>query len=237
MSTQAGAHSAELDRIRSEYERRAREVDADTYQPARPANLFMRQAVERGFLRALERGGLLPLAGKRILEVGCGVGQWLADLETWGAQREQLAGIDLISERAERARLRVPGAEVHHGSASELPWSDQSFDVVLQVMLLSSVLDDGLRRQIAAEMSRVLASGGALVSLDFFVGNPVNRSVRALTRTDLRAIFPGYAIRARRVMLAPPLARALVPRAWWAASLLQATHLFDTHAVAVLTRR
>lgn len=236
MSARTDAHSGELDRIRDEYERRERELDSDAYQAARPANLFIRQAVERAFLRAMERHRLLPLAGRRVLDVGCGTGQWLADLETWGVQRDDLAGIDLVPKRVELSKQRVPGADVRLGSASQLPWDDDSFDLVLQVMLLSSVLDDGLREAIGAEMDRVLAPGGVIVSLDFFVGNPRNRSVKPLTRDDLREAFPGYDVQMRRAVLAPPLVRALAPRAWGLAALLQSARLFDTHSVAVMTR-
>lgn len=236
MSAGTDAYAGELDRIRDEYARRERELGADAYQAARPANLFIRQALERAVLRALGQHDLLPLAGRRVLDVGCGTGQWLVDLETWGVQRGDLAGIDLVPKRVELSEQRVAGADVRLGSASQLPWEEGSFDIVLQVMLLSSVLDDGLRRAIGAEMDRVLAPGGAIVSLDFFVGNPGNRSVKPLTRADLRRLFPGYDVHARRAVLAPPLVRALAPRAWGVASLLQSARLFDTHSVAVMTR-
>lgn len=230
-------HEAEIRRIRAEYDRRGRDLDPAAYQACKPENLFMRQAIERGFVRALSEGGLLPLAGRRVLDVGCGTGQWLADLETWGARRELVAGIDLMPDRAEASRRRVPGADVREGSASELPWEADSFDLVFQVMLLSSVLDESLRRDVCAEMDRVLAPGGTIVSVDFFVDNPANASVGAVKKRDFATLFPGYEVGWRRIMLAPPLVRRLAPRAWWLASLLQSARVFDTHAVAVLSRR
>jgi hypothetical protein len=99
------------------------------------------------------------------------------------------------------------------------------------------VLDQGLRRDVCAEMDRVLAPGGTIVSVDFFVDNPGNASVGALKKRELAALLPGYEIGWRRIMLAPPLVRRLAPRAWWLASLLQSARVFDTHAVAVLSRR
>ena len=228
-------HDSEIRRIEAEYERRERELDTDTYSPTRPENVFIRQTVERALLRALRDAGLLPLDGRRVLEVGCGTGQWLAELAGWGAG-ERLAGIDLIPERIERSRRRVPEADLRVGSASSLPWEDAGFDLVLQSMLLSSVLDDDVRGRVCAEIDRVLAPGGIVVSYDFFVDNPFNRAVRGLGRRELKRLFPGYELSWRRVLLAPPLIRALAPRAWWLASVLQSTRALDTHALVVLRR-
>lgn len=227
----------EAERIRAEYERRASEIAAERYSPADPAALFIRQTVERETLAALRRAGLLPLAGRRIVDVGCGGGQWLVDFETWGADRERLAGIDLVEERAEACQARIPAADVHAGDASALPWADGSFDVVLQSMLMSSVLDPAMRAAVAGEMARVLAPGGSVLWYDFFVDNPRNDSVRGIARSELAELFEGFEIAWRRVTLAPPLVRALAPRARGLASALQALRLFDTHAIAVLRRR
>jgi ubiquinone/menaquinone biosynthesis C-methylase UbiE len=228
----------EAERIRAEYERRAGEIADARYSPADPAALFIRQTVERASLSALRRAGLLPLTGRRIADVGCGGGQWLVDFETWGADRELLAGIDLVEERAEACGARLPGADVHAGDASALPWADRSFDIVLQSMLMSSVLDPAMRAAVSAEMARVLAPGGSILWYDFFVDNPRNASVRGIARRELGELFEGFEIDWRRTTLAPPLVRALVPRGASAlAGALQSLRLLDTHAIAVLRRR
>lgn len=227
----------EADRIRAEYDRRASEIDEDRYSAAQPAALFIRQTVERAALAALGEAGALPLGDRRILDVGCGAGQWLTDFETWGARRDRLAGIDLVDERAATCRARLSDADIHAGDASALPWPDGSFDVVLQSMLMSSVLDPAMRAAVASEMARVLAPGGLILWYDFFVDNPRNASVRGIKRAELADLFDGFEIAWRRVTLAPPLVRALVPRARPVAAALQALRLFDTHAVAVLRRR
>src|SRR5919197_544033 len=111
---------------------------------------------------------LPPLAGRRVLEVGCGAGQLLADLETLGAPRDRLAGIDLVPDRVAAARARLQGAEIREGDAASLPWEDGSFDVVVQSMMLSSVLDPAVRTAATREMARVVASEGVGVSYDLF---------------------------------------------------------------------
>ena len=67
------------------------------------------------------------LRDKRVLDVGCGLGEWLELLGRHGAL---LSGID-ISERAVKVcREHLPGADVRLGSAGSLPWPDATFDLV-----------------------------------------------------------------------------------------------------------
>src|SRR4051812_29528294 len=101
----------EVDRIRAEYARRADRVPADFYSLSVPANLFTYQQKNRHVLRLLRAEGFSVLAGKKILDIGCGEGQFLLDMESWGAKRADLAGIDLIENRIARAmnRFGQPG--------------------------------------------------------------------------------------------------------------------------------
>jgi SAM-dependent methyltransferase len=228
---------AEADRIAVEYARRGASIPPDRYSPATPAQLLLRQSRERAVLAALRRAGMLPLAGRRILDVGCGAGQWLADFETWGADRAGLAGIDLLEARIEAARARLtPGADVRVGDASRLPWPAGQFDVVLQSTVFSSILDHTMRTAVAGEMARVLAPGGVIVWNDFFVDSPGNRAVRGVRRREVAALFPGFRVDLRRVTLAAPLARAIAPRSQLAAIALEALCLLDTHYLGVLRR-
>jgi ubiquinone/menaquinone biosynthesis C-methylase UbiE len=182
----------------------------------------------------LGQAGALPLAARRVLDVGCGAGQWLADLETFGAQRERLAGLDLVPARVGHAHARLPGADIREGDASTLPWPDGSFDVVLQSMMFSSILDPDVRRAAAREIDRVLADGGLVLWYDFFVRSPGNPGTAPVSKSELRDLFPGFDVRWRRVTLAPPLVRLLVPRLRPLASALQAVRIANTHALAVL---
>lgn len=227
----------EADRIAAEYARRDASIPADRYSPAAPAQLVLRQSRERAVLSALRRAGMVPLGGRRVLDVGCGAGQWLADFETWGADRDGLAGIDLMPGRIETARARLtPGADLRAGDASQLPWPAERFDVVLQSMLFSSVLDGAMRRAIASEMARVLAPGGVILWNDFFVDSPRNRAVRGVRRSEITSLFPGFRVDRRRITLAAPLARWLAPRSELAVIGLEALRIFNTHNLCVLTR-
>ncbi|MFL6289911.1 MAG: class I SAM-dependent methyltransferase [Thermoanaerobaculia bacterium] len=219
----------EADRILEELRRRERELPADLYSLDRPANRFLRQGQERALRKALEEIG--PLAGKRVLEVGCGSGNWLEMLA--GAA---LSGIELDPGRAAGAAARFPGADIRTGDASSLPWASGSFDVVLQSTVFSSILDPGMRRAVASEMLRVLAPDGAILWYDFFVDNPSNSHVRGVRRREIEALFPGCRVALRRATLAPPLARRIVPVSWKLAALLESLRVLDTHYMGVIRR-
>jgi ubiquinone/menaquinone biosynthesis C-methylase UbiE len=225
---------SEADRILEEHRRREREIPAGFYDLDRPANLFLRQGQERAIRDALERSGLLPLSGRRLLEVGCGSGNWLEILERFGARRDGLAGIDLDPGRAAACATRFAGADIRPGDASVLPWESGSFDLVLQSTVFSSILDPGMRRAVASEMLRVLAPGGAILWYDFFMDNPANPNVRGVRRREIEALFPGCRVDLRRATLAPPLARRIVPVSWTLAAALESLRVFDTHYLGVI---
>jgi hypothetical protein len=55
-------------------------------------------------------------------------------------------------------------------------------------------------------------------------------------RRELRRLFPGFEARLRRVTLAPPLARRIVPRARTLAAALAAARMLDTHYLGTLRK-
>jgi ubiquinone/menaquinone biosynthesis C-methylase UbiE len=123
---------------------------------------------------------------------------------------------------------------VREGDATRLPWPDRSFDIVLQSTVLSSILDPAVRARIAEEMLRVTRPGGLILSYDFFVNNPANPGVRAVTARDLAHLFPTCRRSLHRVTLAPPLARRLAPRSLLLASVLEGLRVLNTHYLAAL---
>src|SRR3954449_667771 len=112
----------EAQRVKDAYARRA-ELGLDSrYDYWQPANLFIYQARERAVLALLREAGVLPLTGRRVLDVGCGDGAVLRDMLRYGASAEAASGIDLLPERVERARELTPVARIEVGDARELPF-------------------------------------------------------------------------------------------------------------------
>ena len=229
------ASQAEEERIRHVY---AHRPASDRYSWFNTAHLFMMQDRERAVLRILRRHGVMDLASQRILEIGCGHGQWLGDFLKWGASADRLMGVDLIAERIAAARERLPApVRLEVGSATSLEVPDESCDIVVQSTVLSSVLDGRLRREIASELVRVLRRGGLILWYDFFVDNPRNPDVRGLKLAEIRSLFPDCQVDLTRVTLAPPLARAVVPRSRLVGELLLALPWLRTHFCGVIRKR
>ena len=225
----------EAERIRNAYTRRAeRRLDA-RYGYWLPENLFIYQSRERAVLGLLRKANMLPLTGRRVLDVGCGDGAVLRDMLRYGAAADDLHGIDLLAERVERARELTPGAQIEVADAQSLNHEDGAFDLVLGFTLLSSVMEPEARARVASEMRRVTRHGGVVLLYDFWT-NPANRDVRPLRRSEVRELFAGKAIDFRSTTLAPPITRALfrLPGGRVACTLLDVLPFSRTHFVAAV---
>ena len=227
----------ELDRIRAEYARRALDPGLrERYSFFQPANLFTVQTRERAVLHTLSQAGFRPLDRLEILEVGCGAGGVLLDLIRWGADPARVYGCDLVTDRVAKAYHRLPASTtlvVADGGA--LPHPSAHFHLVRQFTVLTSVLDPELRQRIAAEMWRVLRPGGAIVSYDFRLQGR-NPAVRAIHPREIRALFPGGTLLARRVTLAPPITRRLAGWSWPGCELLDRLPWLRTHDLILIRK-
>jgi ubiquinone/menaquinone biosynthesis C-methylase UbiE len=238
-----------VDRIRHEYERRSRSIPEGYYSFENSAVLFSYVQRGRAVVQLLKECNMFPLAEKKILDVGCGTGSWLADFEMWGSSRENLAGIELDRERGIRAKIRFAamkddtegisskGADIRIGDASQLPWSDAFFDIVIQSTVFTSILLDRMKEAIALEICRVLKPGGIVLWYDFFYDNPWNPNVKGVRAGEIRHLFPGCSLRLRRITLAPPIARRIVPVSWIAAEVLEKLVFLNTHYLGILRKR
>jgi ubiquinone/menaquinone biosynthesis C-methylase UbiE len=229
-------YAAEEARIRAAYaQREARPAISKRESYFDRGCLFMMQEQERKMLDLLKRCGRDELQNQKILEVGCGTGGILRKIIRWGARPENVFGLDLVPENIEQARRLSPCAvSLSCGNAADIPHPDATFDMVVQVTAFSSILDPGLKQQIAREMRRVLKADGAVLWLDFFVNNPRNPEVRGIGRKEIRRLFPDCDIALRRVTPAPPLARLLAPYSWLLCDFLAGLAFLDTHYLGLL---
>jgi SAM-dependent methyltransferase len=102
----------------------------------------------------------------RVLDVGCGAG---AALLPASRVAERAVGIELSPAMAARAREAVPGAEVVVGDASQLPFADGEFDVVLSSFTVFFMPDPTAALR---EWARVLAPGGRIVTATWGSADP-----------------------------------------------------------------
>lgn len=83
--------------------------------------------------------GIVP---ERALEVGCNVGWNLAYLSRLGVK--ELFGVEPQPDAVARARERYPAFNVVHGTAFELPFRDEYFDLVFTSGVLIHIAPESL---------------------------------------------------------------------------------------------
>ena len=223
---------SELDQIAQRYARRADRGAGDRYSLLRPEVWQMWQERQRALLKLLARRPGVP-ADWRATEVGCGAGGNLLDLLRLGLMPGHLIGVELLPERLAAARAVLPeGVRLLAGDAATAEIAPASQDLVLQSTVFSSILDDALQQRVADAMWRWIKPGGAVVWYDFTVDNPRNPDVHGVPLARVHALFPQGRFTARRVTLAPPLARAL-PAAY---GLLNLLPLLRTHRLVLIEK-
>jgi ubiquinone/menaquinone biosynthesis C-methylase UbiE len=226
----------ELDRINQEFTRRdADPVLAGRYSLFNPAALLHRQGQERHSLAYLKKYKLENLSSLKILDVGCGSGGQLRRFLDYGADPANLYGVDMLSSRVEQAQKLAPAVNWQVASAGHLPFATGSFDLVLISVVLTSVLDEAVRREISMEIHRVLKPDGKILWFDFAFSNPRNRAVRGINRTRVGRLFPGAKVDLKRICLAPPLARLIAPRSFWLAEGLERLVFLNTHLLGIIS--
>ena len=221
--------------VAARYARRHATAALDRYSFLQPDVWQSVQERQRAMLRLFVQQGLTDLAALRVLEVGCGAGGNLLELLRLGFSADLLAGVELLPERFAQARRQLPAAvQLWQGDASTLPVAPASQHIVLQSTVFSSLLDDAFQQQLADAMWRWVAPGGGVLWYDFTVNNPRNRDVRGVPLARLRQLFPQATITARRVTLAPPLARPLCRLHPGLYPIANALPLLRTHVLAWL---
>jgi SAM-dependent methyltransferase len=173
----------------------------DDYERFFAAYDSWRYRQESHILECLDR---IDWQGKNVLEIGLGQ----------GAESEQLirrgacwSGLDLTQESVDRVRARLdlralPYGDARRGSALEIPWPDDSFDLVFSHGVLHHIPDV---RRAQSEIHRVLRPGGRLVAM-LYARSSLNYqvSIRVLRRA---ALFAAYPFRHVRFVRSAPMMR------------------------------
>jgi len=131
------------------------------------------------------------LAGKRVLDAGCGGGRYAKLLGDHGAN---VLGIDLSSAVDKAAELcaGLPNVQIVQGDLLDPPVADEAFDMVFSIGVLHHSPDP---RRAFAEIARRVRPGGRLAVWLYRRNTPpqewINSGVRALTtRLPVRVLEP-----------------------------------------------
>jgi ubiquinone/menaquinone biosynthesis C-methylase UbiE len=225
----------DVERLKTEYADRAiRLHGSDRYSPFNIAHFFMLQQRQRATLDMLVNQNFSTLSGKLMLEVGCGAGTVLNEYLGFRAELSHMHGTDLLPARLTAAKNQLPQLSLSCADGQQLPYRSNTFDLVLQYTVFSSILDTNVMANIAQEMLRVIRKpGGLIIWYDFWL-NPTNRQTRGIRPQEIRQLFPNCQYAFRRVTLAPPIARRLVPISWITSVILEKISLFNTHYLVII---
>lgn len=119
--------------------------------------------------QALERLPATPQP-KKSLEIGCGYGRlspYIADYV------EEAHSVDINPQALEEARRLYPQVKFSEASATELPFEDHSFDLVVSWTVLQHIMPK-LIDQALAELNRVLKDSAAVILCEatLYADNP-----------------------------------------------------------------
>jgi len=197
-----GVSSSHFDAIASDY---------DASLPAHVVEHYLRKRV--AFVLAhCPRG--------RALDVGCGTGVLAARLAGAGYD---MAGIDPSDGMLEVLRARTPAVEAVRADGTDIPFPDESFDLVLCVAVMHHIADPAAVRATLAEMTRVTRPGGRILVWDHNPRNPYWRILMARVPQDTgeerlvpeRELLDGLGAAGARILLSDQLGLVpdFVPRA------------------------
>jgi ubiquinone/menaquinone biosynthesis C-methylase UbiE len=161
------------------------------YSWRNPIGLYQRERVRRALVALLNQGQV-NLDQTRILDIGCGTGDWLRFFAELRGSSRDLAGLDL-SPSGLRQAGQINGDIGHSlADARHLPFADAAFGLVSQFVTFEHLLDQGDLAQACAEVARVCAPGGWLVWHDILPFKSAYQ--RGFTLHDVRQLFPEFGV-------------------------------------------
>jgi len=198
---------SEEEEIKKRYERR-KNISSDRYSILSPATIMIEQEKERAMIRWIKGNNIEPLENKRLLEVGCDNGTNIQKFIKFGFQPSNIFANDLLDERLRSAEKLLPAqVNFYGGSAMNLNFNENYFDIVFQSMVFSSILDLNYKSHLAEKMWHWVKPGGGILWYDFIFDNPQNPDVKSVKLEELKKLFKGAKIVYKKITLAPPISR------------------------------
>ena len=107
---------------------------------------------------------VIPIFGKKILDLGCGIGGFVSACNLWGADAY---GVDLSNyavskHKSECERLHLPADRVFEGSCHDLSrWEPETFDIIYSNQVFEHIPKQYIDGMVA-EIHRVTKHGAIL---------------------------------------------------------------------------
>ena len=124
----------------------------------------------------MDRFGQYVSRSADILDLGCGYGRILNQLDTAGFAA--LTGVDFSSRMITRGRQCFPGLSLIPMTAGSPAFKDATFDAVLLIAVMTCIETDAEQFNLMRQIHRVLRPGGIIYFSDFLL----NKDRRNLDR-------------------------------------------------------
>ncbi|MEO8231614.1 MAG: class I SAM-dependent methyltransferase [Ignavibacteriota bacterium] len=228
---------SEVEEIKSRYKRR-KDFPLYKYSILNPASYLAEQEKERAIIKWIKKNYILPVADKKFLEIGCGTGNNIYTFLKLGFKPENIYANELLDDRFFAAKKNLPkDVKLINGNALDIELPDNSFDVVFQSMVFSSILDKNFKRDLAIKLFKLTKPGGGILWYDFIYNNPNNPDVSGVSLKEVKDLFnlePSYM---QKITLAPPIARMITKIHPSMYTLLNSIHIFRTHLLLWIKKR
>jgi len=169
----------------------------------------------------------------RILDLGSGTRGDSPRFGDLGVRVSMIVEFDLNPTYVRQMLEAHPSITGVAGDAVTLPFRDNSFEIVYQSTMLSSLLDPGIRRAVLEEVARVLMPGGVFISYDVRYRNPWNPNTRPLRSRDLKEAFAGWSVTFASMTGIPQILRLLAPVSIGACRVIEGIPPLRTHLLAI----
>ncbi len=142
-----------------------------------PAPTFIGRFLDSDFRRwfqspdkVIERSGIKP--GMTVMELGCGSGAFTTFIARVVGEEGKVYAVDVQPEMLQQLERKlsrsenqdITNIELKQAGAYDLPFADESFDLVYMVTVLQEIPDRG---RALREIKRVLTPGGILAVTEF----------------------------------------------------------------------
>jgi arsenite methyltransferase len=148
--------------------------------------------------------GILDLVSWRgdehVLDVGCGRGLMtiaaakrlisgrVIGIDIWDAKDQRSASTETLLSNASIAKVQSK-VSVQTADARQLPFADQTFDVVTSHWVIHNIPDEAGRHQALAEIARVLRPNGCLLLTDIEFRDVYVKALESLGLMECRMVF------------------------------------------------
>lgn len=231
------SYEQEITRVRKYYAKRIIEHKGNLSNWLMPASLYMLQRREEEMMKLTHKLGIKEFSKKSLLEVGCGNGSWISRWTNLGIPQSSLYGIDIMEKYVEASKeLTAFPSNMQVSSVTQLPFANDTFDIISQSTVFTSILDSQARREGTGELLRVLKKGGCVFWYDFRYPSPKNPNVRKVDKKELLSLFSNCEIHLVSLTLLPPLIRKLSPLSFTLCRLLEKIPFLRSHYLAIIKK-